>query len=220
MAEEIKESYVERGVRRRREEHAERERLEAAGIVPEKPAADNPPAEAVELTRRNDPAGLEKSNPQAQEMIAWVIAAMDQKTNPMPIARKLGEIRATGLKNKQLAHELHRSEAWVSKRLRLLTAPEDVQQQIESGVLSEFQFHHHRAHVEAQAGRKKRQTLRYARMPSITIEIEAARALAGILKKLALDHGLNPITLDPGPTKKELIQVLNRRAHDIFRAIK
>lgn len=155
-----------------------------------------------------------------QKMIAFAVEAIEQNKNPMQIAKMLAVILDAGLNSKQLADELRMSKAWVSKRLGLLKAPEELQQQIESGLLSEHEYYNHRARVEAESSRKKRQTLQYARMPTVTVSIEAAHALAGILKKLTVSHNLNPIALDQKTGKKELVSILNLRPFDILKAIK
>lgn len=53
-------------------------------------------------------------------------------------------------------------------------------------------------------------------MPTVTIGIEAARALALILQDLARQQGVAPILLDVNAThKKELTRILDLRAEEI-----
>ena len=216
----IKESPLERKVRERKEAALlQGDKTSGFSRTPEIEQA-KPLLEPAPNTLPKAEAILEPSTVGVQKMIAWVIQAIEQNTNPMLIARKLAEIQATGLSSKDLAHALRMSKAWVSKRLGLLKAPEEVQQQIESGVLSEHEFYSHRAQIESRASKTKRQTLQYARMPTVTISIDAAHVLAGILKKLTVAHGLNPIVLNEKTGKKELVSILNLRPHDIFRALK
>lgn len=208
-------------IRKRREIAGAAEPTEKIAIIEEQPIETiiEPPSPVVIATPKITPVS-EKPNSEVQKMIAFAGEAIDQNVNAMKIAKMLGAIQTTGLKDKQLATELGKSKAWVSKRLGLLKASEEVQQQIESGLVSEHEFYSHRAHVEAQANRKKKQTLHYARMPTVTISIEAAQALAGILKNLTVKHGLNPIVLDQKTGKKELVSILNLRPFDILKALK
>lgn len=209
-----------------------RKRREQAGST--EPTAKNPPLAVLpvletlgEIRKPVEIPAKPKVTPEAgnvnsdvQKLIAFAVEAIEQNKNPMQIAKMLAAILEAGLNSKQLATELRMSKAWVSKRLGLLKAPEELQQQIESGLLSEHEYYNHRARVEAESSRKKRQTLQYARMPTVTVSIEAAHALAGILKSLTIKHNLNPITLDQKTSKKELVALLNLRPFEILKALK
>jgi hypothetical protein len=222
MSIELKDKLAER-IRKRREEAAA---TEQTGKIP--PVAVAPvfetlpeiskPLEIVENPTIRPASG--KVNSEVQKLVAFAVEAIEQNKNPMQIAKMLSAILEAGLNSKELADEIRMSKAWVSKRLGLLKAPQELQQQIEAGLLSEHEYYNHRSRVEAESSRKKKQTLQYARMPTVTISIEAAHALAGILKKLTITHNLMPITLDHKTGKKELVSILNLRPLDILKAIK
>jgi len=225
-----KENATERKVRLIRESEAERKRLEALGKTSIFDVAAERPTEKVVIKKTSvSPQSSQPEN--IHKMIAMAVEAIDQNTNPIQIAKMLAAIQATGLKNRPLALELGKSEAWVSKRLRLLTASAEVQNQIETGVLSEYQYYSDRTRIEAKAGKIKRQTNRYERLPSVTVNAEAAEALVQILQKLAKQFDLHAITLteksvrqqSKSPSKyekKDMVIVLNYRAHDILKAMK
>lgn len=223
MSTEPKEDRLAERIRKRREQAGA---IEPTGKIP--PVAVPPVFETLskiskplEITEMPIiPPASGKVNSEVQKLVAFAVEAIEQNKNPMQIAKMLAAILDAGLNSKQLADELRMSKAWVSKRLGLLKAPEELQQQIESGFLSEHEYYNHRARVEAESSRKKKQTLQYARMPTVTISIEAAHALAGILKKLTVSHNLNPIVLDQKTGKKELVSILNLRPFDILKAIK
>ena len=63
--------------------------------------------------------------------------------------------------------------------------------------------------------RGRGESLQYQRMLTVTINIEAARALAAILKDLAAQHGAAPIRLEADTSKKDLTSILNMRAGEI-----
>jgi hypothetical protein len=52
-------------------------------------------------------------------------------------------------------------------------------------------------------------------MPTVTINIEAARALTEILKDLAEQQGAAPIRFDANTSKKDLTSILNLRAGEL-----
>lgn len=145
-------------------------------------------------------------------------AAINAAVNPLKVARLLSEIIALGMVQKDLAVALDVSKSWLSKRLSLLAAPAQVQQLIESGGLSEFEYHNNKnasSQIKSRAG-----TLEYQRMPTITINIEAARSLAAILQMLAEKHSASPITFGSDASKKDITSILTYRASDILELIK
>lgn len=146
--------------------------------------------------------------------IAEAINAIASGANPITIARLLSAILATGMKRRELIDRIGKSEGWLSKRLGLLNAPKDIQQLIEAGRLSESEYHDNRQNVKAGV-RGRGASLQYQRMPTITINIEAARALAAILKDLAEQQGAAPIRLDANTSKKDLTSILNLRAGEL-----
>jgi len=145
-------------------------------------------------------------------------AAITAAVNPLKVARLLSEIVALGMVQKNLAAALGVSKSWLSKRLSLLAAPAQVQQLIESGGLSESEYHNNKnasSQIKSRAG-----TLEYQRMPTITINIEAARSLAAILQTLAEKHSGSPISFGSGASKKDITSILTYRAGDILELIK
>ncbi len=156
-------------------------------------------------------ANIELKIRQAREAIAAAV-------NPMKVARLLSEIVALGVAQKDLAFALDVSKSWLSKRLSLLAAPAQVQQLIEAGGLSESEYHNNKnasSQIQSRAG-----TLEYKRMPTITINIEAARSLVAILQTLADRHDASPIIFESDASKKDITSILSYRASEILELIK
>ena len=201
MEEEIKDKLAER-IRLRREEDERARRGEPAvlTVLPQPTLAhqeSNP-----EPNKEFDPAITEVIN---------AIAAGDK---PLKIARMLTAILAGGVKRKELTVRLGKSDAWLSKRLGLLNAPKDIQRLIEAGELTESDYYDNRQNVNAGIlGRGD--SLRYKRMPTVTISIEAAKAVASILQDLATQLGAAPIRFDEKSNKKDITGILNQRAGEI-----
>ena len=138
--------------------------------------------------------------------------------NPMKVARLLSGIVLLGMAQKDLAAALGVNKSWLSKRLGLLVAPVKVQQLIESGGLSESEYHNNKnvgLQIKSRAG-----MLEYRRMPQVTINIEAAKSLASILQILADRHGATPINFKPTVSKKDITSILTYRAGDILELLK
>jgi hypothetical protein len=138
--------------------------------------------------------------------------------NPMKVARLLSGIVSLGMAQKDLAAALGVNKSWLSKRLGLLVAPIKVQQLIESGGLSESEYHNNKnvaLQIKGRAG-----MLEYQRMPTVTINIEAARSLVAILQILADRHGATPINFKPAGSKKDITSILTYRAGDILKLLK
>lgn len=138
--------------------------------------------------------------------------------NPMKVARLLSGIVSLGMAQKDLAVALGVNKSWLSKRLGLLVAPVKVQQLIESGGLSESEYHNNKnvaLQIKSRAG-----MLEYQRMPQVTINIEAAKSLASILQILADRHGATPINFKPASSKKDITSILTYRASDILELLK
>ena len=138
--------------------------------------------------------------------------------NPMKVARLLSGIVSLGMAQKDLAVALGVNKSWLSKRLGLLVAPVKVQQLIESGGLSESEYHNNKnvaLQIKGRAG-----MLEYQRMPQVTINIEAAKSLASILQILADRHGATPINFKPAVSKKDITSILTYRAGDILELLK
>jgi hypothetical protein len=147
------------------------------------------------------------------DKIVWVSEAIASGENPITVARLLA---ALGLSNKELAAALGKSKAWVSKRLGLLEAPITVQRLIESGDLSESEYYNNRRNI--QSGIKNTNgVLKYQRIPTIEISLDAARSLATILSNLAVVSGAAPIKLELDTNKKRIVNILNERAGEILK---
>ena len=158
------------------------------------------------------------SNPNLEPKIAEAREAMAAGANPLKIARILSEILTLGILQKDLAVALDVKKWWLSKKLGLLTAPAKVQQLIEAGGLSESEYHNNKnvaLQIKGRAG-----TLEYRRMPTVTINIEAAKSLVAILQLLAEQHGASPIHLKPDASKKDITSILTYRAADLLEMIK
>lgn len=191
----------------------------ALRIAARRAAAQRPTTRKVDVPDEAFPAtGPEIHDPANSEQIEAVRAAMQTGANPMTIARLLGGIVGQGMQHKRLAAALHKSGPWLSKRLALLNAPIDVQRLIERGALAESEYHNNRPHIASRI-KGSAGALKYQRMPTITISIEAARSLAAILQVLANQHGAAPIRLDLD-SKKTLTAILNIRAGEIKALLK
>jgi len=201
MAEEIKDKLAER-IRLRREEDERARSGEQA--VP--PAISHPTLAHQELKLEHN----EKFDPAITEAIN-AIAAGD---NPIKIARMLTAILAGEVTRKELNVRLGKSDAWLSKRLGLLNAPKDIQRLIEEGELTESEYYDNRQNVKAGI-HGRGESLRYKRMPTATISIEAAKDLASILQDLAAQLGAAPIRFDEKSNKKDITGILNQRAGEI-----
>lgn len=150
--------------------------------------------------------------------IREVRQAIAAGVNPMKVARLLSGIISLGMAQKDLAAALGVNKSWLSKRLGLLVAPIKVQQLIESGGLSESEYHNNKnvaLQIKSRAG-----MLEYQRMPQVTINIEAARSLVAILQILADQHGGTPINFKPASSKKDITSILTYRAGDILELLK
>jgi hypothetical protein len=149
----------------------------------------------------------------APQVVALKIA-LASDSNPLAVAEMLAAILAAGVKRKDLLPEIGKSAGWLSKRLGLLEAPKDIRRLIESGALSESEYYDNRQNVKAGiVGRGE--TVRYNRVPTVSVSIDAAKSLAAILKIIAEKNGAAPIRLDANPSKKDLTNILNLRAGEI-----
>jgi len=201
MEEEIKDKLAER-IRLRREanERARRGEQAALTVVPQPTLAHQ--ESKPEPNKEVDPAISEAIN---------AIAAGD---NPLKIARMLTAILSGEVKRKELIVHLGKSDAWLSKRLGLLNAPRDIQRLIEAGELTESEYYDNRQNINAGI-HGRGDSLRYKRMPTVTISIEAAKAVASILQDLATQLGAAPIRFDEKSNKKDITGILNQRAGEI-----
>lgn len=157
-------------------------------------------------------------DPTLETKIKEVRQAIAAGVNPMKVARLLSGIVSLGMAQKDLAAALGVNKSWLSKRLGLLVAPIKVQQLIESGGLSESEYHNNKnaaLQIKGRAG-----MLEYQRMPQVTINIEAAKSLVAILQILADRHGATPINFKPAGSKKDITSILTYRAGDVLELLK
>ena len=203
MAEEIRDRLAERIAARRAELAQTRQPLQ--GVHEANPATSE--------TRVN-PTPQPPLNPTLVTKIREAREAIAAGENPIKIAMMLSAILAGGVKRKEVIERIAKSDAWLSKRLGLLKATKDIQRLIEDGELSEREYYNNRPNIN-QGIKGRGAALRYQRMPTITIGIEAARAIASILQELATQQGAAPIHLDANTNKKDLTGILNLRASEI-----
>ena len=176
--------------------------------------------EAIQATSETgiNPTSRPTLDPTLETKIRVAREAIAAGVNPMKVARLLSGIVSLGMAQKDLAAALGVNKSWLSKRLGLLVAPVKVQQLIESGGLSESEYHNNKnvaLQIKSRAG-----MLEYQRMPQVTINIEAAKSLASILQILADRHGASPIKLEPDASKKDITSILTYRAGDILELLK
>lgn len=198
---------------------------QAQGVHEANPAASgtgvNPsyaPPRVNEIKETPATASQPPLDPTLETKIREAREAIAAGVNPMKVARLLSGIISLGMAQKDLAAALGVNKSWLSKRLGLLAAPTKVQQLIESGGLSESEYHNNKnvaLQIKGRAG-----TLEYRRMPQVTINIEAAKSLASILQILADRHGASPIKLEPDASKKDITSILTYRAGDILELLK
>lgn len=201
MEEEIKDKLAER-IRLRREanERARRGEQAVLTVVPQ-------PAPAHQESKP-------EPNKDFEPAISEAINAIAAGDNPLKIARMLTAILAGEVKRKEVIVHLGKSDAWLSKRLGLLNAPKDIQRLIEAGELTESEYYDNRQNISAGI-HGRGDALRYKRMPTVTISIEAAKAVASILQDLATQLGAAPIRFDEKSNKKDITGILNQRAGEI-----
>jgi hypothetical protein len=197
MAEE-KRDHLGEAIAKRRAEHALREERAAAGLPAETPVS-------IQAGQKNKP------DPELEKALTDVIQAITAGDNPIKVAMMLSVILAGGVKRKDVIERIAKSDAWLSKRLGLLKATKDIQRLIEAGELSEREYYNNRPNIN-QGIKGRGAALRYQRMPTITISIEAARALASILRINAEQHGDSSIKLAPNAGKKDITGLLDLRA--------
>jgi hypothetical protein len=207
MADEIQDKLAQRIEARRKAARLETEAGPAAPVVA---ATDATVAQDQEQFPSETASKPNETTPE----IAKAINAIVSGANPLVVARLLSAVLATGMKRRELIEKIHKSEGWLSKRLGLLNAPKDIQRLIEAGQLSESEYYDNRQNVKAGM-RGRGESLQYQRMPTVTINIEAAHAIASILKDLAEQQGAAPIRLDANTSKKDITSILNLRAGEL-----
>ena len=207
MAEEIPDKLAQRIEARRK---AARLETEVGPAAPVEAATDATVAQDKEQFLSETASKPNETIPE----IAEAINAIASGANPLVVARLLSAVLATGMKRRELIDKIRKSEGWLSKRLGLLNASKDIQHLIEAGRLSESEYYDNRQNVKAGM-RGRGESLQYQRMPTVTINIEAARAIASILKDLAEQQGAAPIRFDANTSKKDITSILNLRAGEL-----
>jgi ParB family chromosome partitioning protein len=116
---------------------------------------------------------------------------------------------------KTVGERLHKSKAWVSKRLTLLEADVETQAKVERGELS--------AHAAVEASRQGEGAApakeNKPRAATVAIDARLAHRLCKRLVVLAEQLDMEPIMLKSRPTRKELMEIINNRALGILDAL-
>jgi Xaa-Pro aminopeptidase len=233
MAEEYQDELAQRVARRRAEEANRKTKeleptiTEPGLVVPENKETNITQPQVVQEKKQT----TDKSKPAAEINITLtpeleeIAAAILAGENPMKIARQLSDVLAAGMQSKELLAKLDKSPAWLSKRIRLLKAPKDIQRLIEAGELSEAEYYNNRENIKAGV-HGRGETIKYQRMPNVTIGMDTAIALAEILKILAEQKSAATIRIEKDKngkyitSKKDLTNILSMRASDILGRLK
>jgi ParB/RepB/Spo0J family partition protein len=137
---------------------------------------------------------------------------------PMELADEFESlIKENGWTQDELAAKVHVSKSWISKKLSLLKAPQEVQDRIRSGELAETEYFNNKEAVKAEiatAREKPESSPKSEKALTLAIPFSNAIELASLVVALAKRNGLNEIELSPEPTKKELLAIL-ARADDV-----
>ncbi len=137
-----------------------------------------------------------------------------QPGNPLAEATLVRTLRdTTGWSQTRLADALGRSESYVSKKLKLVSAPDNVRARIASGDLSEKAFIEGRVHDQGAVVSRTRQA-------RVGLTYEAALALARVCQQLAAQQGLAPIHLGKHPTRREVMAILEHRSEELAEVYK
>ena len=143
---------------------------------------------------------------------------------PMELAEEFEAlINENDWTHEQLAEHVHVSRSWVTRKLSLLKAPDEVQEKIRSGELAETEYFNNKDAVSAEVKNEKQKEKGSVATPrekpegeenkkpaTLAIPFTDAVRIAKLFQRLAEKHGLNPIEVSNEPSKKELIAVLGR----------
>lgn len=143
---------------------------------------------------------------------------------PLELASELADLKQqTGLTIEDIGKRIGKSKGFVSKFISLVNAPEEVKQAIADGHVSATAWFNNKETVTSQL---KTPALNQPpqvkiRTATLTITLDAARDIAVILQKLAVDKGLAEIDVDLSGkvTKKQLQAILGTRANEIVSAL-
>lgn len=114
----------------------------------------------------------------------------------------------------ELAAKVGVSKSWVSKRLSLLKAPQEIQDAIRSGELAETDYYNNKEVIKADAATKKAKPGEGEgasdKPKTVALPWTNAVELAEWIVALARRAGMNDLEISPEPTKKELVAILAR----------
>jgi len=137
---------------------------------------------------------------------------------PLEAAQALDKIKqAKQINNKALAKLVHKSESQVSRLLKLLKLSEQDKARVASGELSARDVQREKGIVAAEKSADADQSK--SRQSRLSISMQTAASLAGLLKHLAQSHELAEIDLGKS-NKKDLIAILETLTAEILGVIK
>ena len=139
---------------------------------------------------------------------------------PLELANELADLKEqTGLTIEDIGKRIGKSKGFVSKFISLVNAPDEVKQAIADGHVSSTAWFNNKETVSNQLTKsaKNQPPQTKVRTATLTITLDAARDIAVILQKLAIDKELTEIDVDLSGkvTKKQLQAILGTRANEI-----
>ena len=134
---------------------------------------------------------------------------------PMELARTFARlIEFNDWTHDTLAERLNVSRAWISKRLSLLDAPEDVREAIESGEISETDYYNHKTKYDKSLGKPVTDVSEAIksivhRNSYVQIPMASTRKAAELIFGLLAQANRAPAPLSARPSKNELLAFVN-----------
>jgi ParB/RepB/Spo0J family partition protein len=183
----------------------------------------------------------------ASDERAWRLSQLAENLQreayePLELAREFAALKEHfGYSDASLAEALQVSRTWVWKQLSLLSAPVDVQAAIDDGRLAATDYlnnkalyaeggdasptHQQRAANSDPDGMDKRNRSSASRdsvtrIPTTAVPTPSLMEVATLLKVLAEQHALSPITLSVKPAKCELLAIITTRTPEILQQLK
>lgn len=124
---------------------------------------------------------------------------------PLDLANEYARlINENGLTQIQLAKKLGVSQGWISKKLSLLTAPQDIQDKIQRGEIAETVLYNDKDGAQ-DSGEASTE-----RVKTITVPRGQILEVAKLIRDVTVKYGLPEVELSKKPTKAELLAVLSR----------